>query len=293
MALTRRSLSIGLCVCGFSGSIVGRNSRADAPKLAFCAVPDDDPIALPRQDTRPLSRNPDDMTGSQPTRPLTGSDKLPTLTPFGLGRVEDRWQKRDGRTHNGNWVSIGIAFLDGSAEQQETVRRHAQDWITNGFENLVRFEWNVPGEKAQIRVSFTRGDLNWSYIGKKASLVTSDQETMNLHEIQPYIIRHEFGHALGLRHEHQHPDLVIDWNTKKVFEDLALQHWTVEMVNKNIFDRMPRDMVCVEDDKTPNVGSIMGYLIPEGWASNFSMYPSMEITKRDRDCIMAIYRARR
>ena len=70
---------------------------------------------------------------------------------------------------------------------------------------------------------------------------------MNLADLIDHIIQHEFGHAIGLQHEHQHPSIGIQWNKKVVIADMAKQGWTQEMVEHNIFDRYATNYACVGD----------------------------------------------
>jgi len=70
----------------------------------------------------------------------------------------------------------------------------------------------VTSGKAHIRVGFDRRDGSWSFIGRNADKF--EGVTLNLGNIDTYVppldndfgtILHEFGHALGLLHEHQSP----------------------------------------------------------------------------------------
>jgi hypothetical protein len=48
---------------------------------------------------------------------------------------------------------------------------------------------------------------------------------------------HEFGHALGLIHEHQSPAAAIPWNKPAVYDYYAgpPNYWTPEQVERNLF----------------------------------------------------------
>ena len=65
----------------------------------------------------------------------------------------------------------------------------------------------------------------WSKVGTDANSVPPNQPTMNFTfgenyplDFQRYLVIHEFGHVLGLQHEHQRSDF---WNVASKFLDPA------------------------------------------------------------------------
>jgi hypothetical protein len=56
------------------------------------------------------------------------------------------------------------------------------------------------------------------------------------------VVLHEFGHALGAIHEHQHPAAGIPWDKPKVYEYYARQHWSIDQR----FLNNPRFLACTE-----------------------------------------------
>ena len=49
------------------------------------------------------------------------------------------------------------------------------------------------------------GQGSWSYLGTDATRVPKESFTMNLGFVDRSTVLHEFGHSLGLIHEHQSP----------------------------------------------------------------------------------------
>ena len=107
---------------------------------------------------------------------------------------------------------LKVKFVDPSATafQKGKVQEYAAQWMQHAN---IRFEFDVPrSEFAEIRVTFL-GKGNCSLIGVDAliaSIADKTEATMRLssvtedqtEEIIRRTVLHEFGHALGLVHEH-------------------------------------------------------------------------------------------
>jgi hypothetical protein len=103
-------------------------------------------------------------------------------------------------------------------------------------------------------------------------------------------VLHEFGHALGLVHEHQNPGRVMHWNREQVITDLSgpPYHWTAEMIEMNMFEAYK------EDDTTftrLDPQSIMMYPIPVKWTTDgFFTQLNPDLSPTDRSFIRAMYK---
>ena len=78
------------------------------------------------------------------------------------------------------------------------------------------------------------------------------------------VVLHEFGHALGLIHEHQNPVGGIIFNREAVIRDLSgpPNDWSVSEIEFNVLTpASPDDVAATAMD--PN--SIMMYPIPASW----------------------------
>ena len=75
---------------------------------------------------------------------------------------------------------------------------------------------------------------------------------------------HEFGHAIGLIHEHQNPKGGVNWNKVAVKHDLRgpPNYWNDVTIENNIFRFYPeKDVIATKVDPQ----SIMMYPIPKSW----------------------------
>lgn len=70
-----------------------------------------------------------------------------------------------------------------------------------------------------IRIGFEPSSGSWSYVARQCMTVDNSKATMNLgrihsskrsvNSLEKGVILHEFGHALGLLHEHQSPSRAV------------------------------------------------------------------------------------
>src|SRR5258706_9892542 len=108
-------------------------------------------------------------------------------------------------------TTISASFLDGEESVKEKVKRVALGWTASGMANLrIIFQ---DKNDSLIRISF-KFSGSWSTVGTECRNITDKaQPTMNYGWLTPdstddetrRVVLHEFGHALGLIHEHQSP----------------------------------------------------------------------------------------
>jgi hypothetical protein len=158
-----------------------------------------------------------------------------------------------------NGSRLRVAFLGGTADQHRTVRQYAPRWTD--FANLD-FEF-VNGAAADIRITFAN-DGAWSYVGTDATGIHTSRPTMNFGWLDEAVVLHEFGHAIGLAHEHQNPDKGIRWNEEAVIRDLSgpPNHWDVATIRHNVLSKYSHDQV---NGTEFDPDSIMLYSFPKEW----------------------------
>jgi hypothetical protein len=116
---------------------------------------------------------------------------------------------------------LNVLFLDGDSEEREFVSETAVFWSRYGNIQFKFFKnkKELGGKVAHIRITF-KGEKNSSLVGRSSS-TSKKKSSMSLGRLKDHdylgrkIVLHEFGHALGLLHEHQHPDRVISLSRVK------------------------------------------------------------------------------
>ncbi|MDC9723403.1 MAG: M12 family metallopeptidase, partial [Urechidicola sp.] len=160
--------------------------------------------------------------------------------------------------------TLKVYFFDGQDARTNKVLEYASIWSNHCS---ITFEATDIIEEAQIRIAF-QAPSSWSYIGTDALGVARNLPTINfgwLTDNLPdadykQVVLHEFGHALGLIHEHQSPAVNIDWNKRYVYWYFWQHHnWTQADVDHNIFKEFEKSTIRHSD---LDVDSIMGYHIP-------------------------------
>jgi len=205
-------------------------------------------------------------------------------SPLSLAIITGKkWQ--NGRT-------LHVRFLDGKPEIQAKVKQLAVQW--SDFANIT-FQFDDSPD-AEIRIAFTPNKGSWSYMGTDNLSIPRDQPTMNYGWFGPdtddeeysRTVIHEFGHALGCIHEHQHPETDIPWDREKTFAYyLRTNGWSRDMVEQQVFQRYSRSQTQFSAfDKD----SIMEYPIDESLTiGNFAVGWNRHLSPADKTFIAGIY----
>lgn len=190
---------------------------------------------------------------------------------------------------------IRCVFADGTPEQQAEVARCASEWCQYAS---VTFDFAPAGADTSlddVRITF-QGTGAHSMIGRSSvAYARAGQATIVLnqatHGANPRAWRrtilHEFGHALGLLHEHQNPRAKIKWNEQAVTAYLARSGMDEQQTRENVLT------TAGGDGKDFDPASIMLYALPREATQDGMVFSyNTDLSPMDKEVIASLYPGR-
>jgi len=115
---------------------------------------------------------------------------------------------------------------------------------------------------AEIRINFDTTKGCNSYIGTQNRSISKSNHTMNFAWFDVATVLHEFGHALGLFHEHQSPfENKIKWNLPELYKwGVNTQGWDKTQVDQQVVNMLNPKIVTGSSFDSQ---SVMLYFFPK------------------------------
>ena len=143
---------------------------------------------------------------------------------------------------------------------------------------------------AEIRISFDPAQGAWSLLGTDCLGETDHTTaTMNLGWFDVATTCHEFGHSLGLIHEHQNPkDNLIQWDKKAVYQWAEqTQGWDESTTYHNIVEKYDSKQI---NGSVFDPDSIMLYFFPGSLTlNNKGTHQNLKLSAYDVQYINSVY----
>ena len=214
------------------------------------------------------------------TKTLKKCDKCTKLTAVFQNNME--WNLKD-KTLNIAFLKEPFLFNNSPIDPEFTLNK--ANWFKKIIEDyfitpkLINFsiQWDTSLEKSDIRISFVSSLGAWSIVGVGAQTTPKNESTMNIGWLDDnnnydfkeakntgIVIIHEFGHLLGLLHEHSRPNVTsLNWNKQYVYDTLKgpPNYWTQEDCDEQILT--PFELNSFNGSKYDPLSCMHYYFPPE------------------------------
>lgn len=219
-----------------------------------------------------------------------------------VAKEKTLWQKEKRDFHQ--TVTLNVLILNGSRENQDLIKETAQEWGKYGNIDFVFSTYPAAKEVFDIMIEIYEEKNELGYAGTSATgneakyFIDNLDPSMRLWftesdslESKKGTILHEFGHALGLQHEHKHPQRSFNYNEKEVYVTCSNLGWTKKMCDDFKVNTYPTEGHVIFNY---DLNSIMHYLVHKSELSNNdkSIGGSRVLSTLDKIAIAKLYPGR-
>lgn len=189
--------------------------------------------------------------------------------------------------------NIKVAFMkqpfefEGNKISDPEYTQEKAKWVEKMVEEHIvsianlSFDWDVSLEESDVRISFVKSLGAFSYLGTQALEQPKNTITMNLGWTDEnldttdspvnagtgIVVLHEFGHLLGMIHEHSRADAKLVWNKPAVYKAVGAppNSWTKQECDEQIFKQYA---VSSFNGSIYDPHSAMHYIFPDSFFLN-------------------------
>lgn len=198
-----------------------------------------------------------------------------------------------------NGATLNVHFLDGNETARAAVAEVAQAWTQHANLKFRFFAPDDPPAVTHIRVTFQDPNCNSSLGTSSQYAIENGDASMRLCHMDTWtgpakdfegVVIHEFGHAIGMHHEHQSPKAKFDWDKPFVYQYYeSTVGWNSWYVDQWVFRQIEPNIV---DASEYDPDSVMQYWFPAQFTkSGKEIKGSHELSKMDKEFVATLYPA--